>query len=169
MKRVEFFQYLQWVAEVQLLAAGQESYDRRLPIGLCATVSYGSTAYGADVWIDQALFATEVDLKKGDVHKVVWKELAYSAILPEQLAVESYQPFVQVLRSSMRFAGGTSLEDALEFQTVTWAPADSPELEVAYSRQVLHDLRAICVLESHRQRCALITRQPLQQGCFDSI
>jgi (1->4)-alpha-D-glucan 1-alpha-D-glucosylmutase len=157
-ERVEFFQYLQWVAEVQLLAAGQESYDRRLPIGLCATVSYGSTAYGADVWIDQPLFATDVDLKKRDAHRVVWKELAYSAVLPEQLAVESYQPFVQVLRSSMRFAGGTSLEDALEFQTVTWAPEGLPELDVAYSRQVQHDLRAIAVLESHRQRCALIAR-----------
>jgi (1->4)-alpha-D-glucan 1-alpha-D-glucosylmutase len=166
-ERVEFFKYLQWVAEVQLMAAGQESYDRRLPIGLCATVAYGSTAYGADVWIDQLLFA--VDLKKRDVHRVVWKDLPYSAVLPEQLLVEGYQPFVQVLRSSMRFAGGTSLEDALEFQTVTWESEGLPELELAYSRQVTHDLLAISVLESHRQRCALIARHHYNKAALTPV
>ncbi|MFX5366523.1 hypothetical protein ABTD05_19440, partial [Acinetobacter baumannii] len=65
--------------------------------------------------MNQALFARDIDLKKSDVHRIVWRELGYSPIIPEQLNALAYQPFIAILRSAMRFAGGMSLEDALEF------------------------------------------------------
>ena len=157
-ERVEFFQYLQWVAELQLQAAGQESLDRRLPIGLCPTVAYGCPNYGADVWVDQDVYYKDVDLKKSDVHRIFWRDLGYSPIVPEQLVAAGYQPFIAILRASMRYAGGMSLEDALEFQSVSWSIPGGFELEVTYGKQLIHDLRAIAVLESHRQRCAIIAR-----------
>jgi (1->4)-alpha-D-glucan 1-alpha-D-glucosylmutase len=156
-ERVEFFQYLQWVAEIQLQAAGQESFDNRMPIGLCHTVAYGCPAYGADIWCEQSVFAKDVELEKRDEHHFLWRELCYSPVVPEQLNAAGYQPFIALLRATMRYGGGMSLEDALEFQAPTWN-LDNASIEMTYGRQFIHDLRAIAILESHRQKCAIIAR-----------
>lgn len=156
-ERVEFFQYLQWVAEIQLQAAGQESFDNRMPVGLCHTVAYGCPAYGADIWCDQQVYAKDVQLEKRDEHHLLWRELGYSPVVPEQLNEAGYQPFIAILRATMRYGGGMSLEDALEFQAPTWSRGDS-SIEMTYNRQFIHDLRAVTILESHRQKCAIIAR-----------
>src|SRR6516165_3493215 len=55
--RVEFFQYLQWVADHQLATAAAGACDSGLSLGLYRDLAVGVDPDGAEAWADQELIA----------------------------------------------------------------------------------------------------------------
>src|SRR5690606_7317005 len=56
--RVEFFEYLQWEADVQYGAAARRSFELGLGVGIYEDLAVSIDRGGAEAWANQALYAT---------------------------------------------------------------------------------------------------------------
>ena len=122
-ERIEFFQYLQWIAETQLQACGYLFFQRHAPIGICGTLPIGYTTGSADIWVAPELFA-EISLTESDEDRIRSTVSQGSPVIPERLTGQSCQPFMDTLRTHMRHAGAVTIEKAFEFQTFEWSAGD---------------------------------------------
>jgi 4-alpha-glucanotransferase len=61
MKRVRYFQYVQWVTAEQLIAVGGQADEAGMPLGLYHDLALGSDRYGADGWRFQDVLAHQAD------------------------------------------------------------------------------------------------------------
>ncbi|HXY05896.1 MAG TPA: 4-alpha-glucanotransferase [Burkholderiaceae bacterium] len=156
-ERVEFFEYLQWQAELQLAAVGLSSLDSRLGIGLYQDLAVSVDRSGAESWAAQDLYTQSASAgcppDDFNLHGQDWGLLP---LLPERLRARAYGPFIAVLRANMRHAGALRIDHVMGLARLFWVPrGDLPEAG-AYVSYPFEHLLAILTLESQRNRCLVI-------------
>jgi len=156
-ERVEFFEYLQWQAELQLAAVGMSSLDSRLGIGLYQDLAVSVDRSGAESWAAQDLYTQSASAgcppDDFNLHGQDWGLLP---LLPERLRARAYGPFIAVLRANMRHAGALRIDHVMGLARLFWVPrGDLPEAG-AYVTYPFEHLLAILTLESQRNRCLVI-------------
>ena len=60
--RIEFFEYLQWLADQQLFALGERSVELGLGVGLYLSLAVSVDPNGADAWAEQECYALDIEL-----------------------------------------------------------------------------------------------------------
>ncbi len=155
--RVEFFAWLQWLAERQLGAAAALSAELGFGVGLYLDMPLGVDSGGSEVWAGGDLFTRgatagappdDFNLRGQGWGLVPW--------IPERLAEREYAPFVELLRRNMRHAGALRLDHVMSLMRLFWIPLGGVPADGAYVRYPLEDLLGILALESQRHRCAVI-------------
>jgi (1->4)-alpha-D-glucan 1-alpha-D-glucosylmutase len=156
-ERVEFYEYLQWQAALQLEAAGGRSMALRLGVGLYEDLALGPDRGGAEVWADQALYALKASVgAPPDDFSLHGQDWGLPPFIPERLADAAYGPFIATLRANMRHAGALRIDHVMGLMRLFWIPrGDTPE-NGAYVSYPLDDLLGILALESQRNRCLVI-------------
>jgi len=156
-ERVEFFEYLQWQAELQLAAVGMSSLDSRLGIGLYQDLAVSVDRAGAESWAAQDLYTQSASAGcPPDDFSLHGQDWGLPPLLPERLRARAYAPFIAVLRSNMRHAGALRIDHVMGLARMFWVPrGDLPEAG-AYVSYPFEHLLAILTLESQRNRCLVI-------------
>ena len=157
MQRVEFYQYLQWQARLQLQAVGQHSYDLGLGTGLYQDLAVSIDRGGAEAWGNQGLYALDARIgSPPDDYNLTGQDWGLPPQIPAQLQAMAYAPFIATLRSNMRATGALRIDHVMALMRLYWIPAGGSAVNGGYVHYPLHDLLGILALESQRNRCLVI-------------
>jgi len=131
--RVEFFEYLQWQADVQLAIASRRACERGLAIGIYQDLALGVERGGAETWANQRLYALEAGIgAPPDDFNLKGQDWGLAPLIPGRLRATAHAPFAAALRANIRHAGALRLHYPFE------------------------ELLGILALESQRHRCLVI-------------
>ncbi len=156
-EQMEFFQYLQWLAELQLDAVGRRALELRLGVGLCTDLAIGADVGGAEVWANKALYTTGARIgSPPDDFNLKGQNWGLPPWIPHRLRAAAYGPFIALLRRNMRAAGALRIDHVMALLRLFWIPEGCTPEEGAYVHYPLEDLLGILALESQRNRCLVI-------------
>ncbi len=165
---VEFYQYLQWLARLQLAAVGRRSMELGLKLGLLTELAFGPERNGFETWYYRGLYAENlVHSAIGGGERTVDAALGLPLVIPARLRELGYGPFIEPLRQVMRQAGGLAVRGFHHFFESVPGPVtgDSPPALVVHSG--FAEILAILTLESRRNRCLVVVDSP--DGCRMSM
>lgn len=155
--RVEFFEYLQWVADEQLAAVAESCRQAGMTLGLYGDLSLGVDREGADVWAQQEWTAEGVTIgAPPDAFNLKGQNWGLPPFIPSALEGAAYAPFVKMLRANMRHFGALRLDHVMSLARQFWIPNGADAGQGAYVRYPMEDLLGIVALESRRNRCVVI-------------
>ncbi|MBE0626509.1 MAG: malto-oligosyltrehalose synthase [Burkholderiales bacterium] len=156
-ERVEFYEYLQWQAELQLEAVGRRSMDIGLGVGLYQDLAVSVDRGGAEAWANQNLYAIAASVgAPPDDFNLRGQDWGLPPLAPERLRAAAYAPFIATLRANMRHSGALRIDHVMALARLYWVPQGGEPREGAYVYYPFEDLVGIVALESHRNRCMVI-------------
>ena len=155
-ERVEFFQFLQWLADQQLGQAQAEARAAGMPVGLYLDLAVGVDPDGAEAWADPSTVAGRVRIgAPPDDFSPKGQDWGLAPLAPLALRDQAYAPFVELLRRNMAHAGALRIDHVLGLRRSFWRPPER-DLAGAYVRYPLADLLGLVALEAHRHRCVVV-------------
>lgn len=156
-ERVEFFHYLQWLADEQLGAVGRRSWELRLGVGLYQDIAVGADIGGCELWSHQDLYAigAHVGAPPDDFNRK-GQDWGLPPLNPVRLKEAAYAPFISMLRENMRHAGAVRLDHVMGLMRLYWVPAGESPAQGGYVLYPLDDLLGILALESQRNHCLVV-------------
>src|SRR5947207_4078298 len=142
--RVAFHEWLQWLIDRQLGAAGAElALMQDLPIGVDPD--------GADAWTWQDVLANGASVgAPPDRYVVAGQDWGLPPFVPHRLAGAGYEPFVHTVRAALRHAGGLRLDHVMGLFRLFWVPHGLRPADGAFVRYPADALLGIVALESVR-------------------
>ena len=153
---IDFYIYLQWLAERQLAGVAQRS-GPSLGIGLYPDLALGIDPGGAEAWSNQGCYAQGAHLgAPPDDFSFGGQDWGLLPLISQQLRATAYAPFIATLRAVMRHAGALRIDHVMALQHVFWVPAGSPPAAGAYVRYPFDEMLGILALESRRNHCLVI-------------
>ncbi|MBE0620596.1 MAG: malto-oligosyltrehalose synthase [Burkholderiales bacterium] len=156
-ERVEFYEYLQWQAELQLEAVGRRSMEMGLGVGLYQDLAVSVDRGGAEAWANQGLYAIAASVgAPPDEYNLRGQDWGLPPLAPERLRAAAYAPFVATLRANMRHSGALRIDHVMALARLYWVPQGGEPRDGAYVHYPFEDLVGIVALESHRNRCMVI-------------
>lgn len=142
--RVRFHQWLQWLLDRQLAAAGAE-------IDLLHDLAIGVDPAGADAWLWRDCFALDVRVgAPPDEFATQGQDWGLPPFDPWRLRAAAYEPFIRTLRSAFRHGGGVRVDHVMGLFRLFWIPTGARPTEGAYVRYPWQELLDILALESSR-------------------
>lgn len=156
-ERAEYFQYLQWQAELQLAAASAHARACGLGIGLYSDFAVGADAGGAETWSQAAVYAPDMHIgAPPDDFNLRGQDWGLPPMLPNRLKAAGYEPFITALRVAMRHAGALRIDHVMALMRLFWVPEGTVPVDGAYVDYPFSELLGIVALESRRNRCLVI-------------
>ena len=155
--RIDYFEWLQWLAWEQLEAVGRRSSELGLALGLYMDLAVSVDRHGADTWAWRGLFAAGASVgAPPDDFNLNGQDWGLPPMLPDRLRELGWEPFAQALRANMRAAGALRIDHVMGLMRLYWVPAGWSAAEGLYLRYPFDEALAVVALESHRNRCAVI-------------
>jgi 4-alpha-glucanotransferase len=156
-EQVEFFQWLQFIADEQLAEAQARGKAAGAAIGLYRDLAVGIAGDGGEAWAEQDCLALGVSVgAPPDPLALKGQDWGLVPFNPITLREHSYGPFIEVMRANMRHAGALRLDHAMSLARLYWVPPGRPADQGAYVRYPAEDLFRLVALESQRNRCLVI-------------
>ncbi len=156
-ERVGFYQYLQWLVDIQLGEAGSRCLENSLGIGLYMDMAVGVDRGGADVWANQHLFAKSSAVgAPPDEYNQKGQDWGLPPLIPEKMREEAYESFIEILRQNMRHAGALRIDHVMGLMRLFWIPPGLPPSQGAYIHYPVDEMFGILALESQRNQCMVI-------------
>lgn len=154
---VDFQAWQQWLADSQLAAVGQRSWQRGLGVGLYVDLAVGVSPDGAEAWRWQQVLAMQAHVgAPPDEFNQLGQDWGLPPWIPHRLRENAYQPLIEMLRANMRHAGALRIDHAMGLARLYWVPAGMSASEGAYVSYPLQELLGIVALESQRNQCLVI-------------
>lgn len=153
--RVEFFAYLQGLANGQLADAAAAARRSGAALGLYADLAVGVARDGADVWARPQDYADGVSLgAPPDSFAPSGQNWQLAPFNPGAVRAAAYGPMRAMLQAVMRHAGLVRIDHILGFARSFWIPDGG--LPGTYVAQRLDELLDIVAIESRHARCVVI-------------
>ncbi|HQR27550.1 MAG TPA: 4-alpha-glucanotransferase [Nocardioides sp.] len=150
-ERVDFFAWLQWVADDQLAAAQRAARDAGMRIGVVTDLAVGVHPRGADVWTLGPALAHGVCVgAPPDAFNQIGQNWSQPPWRPDELAASGYAPYRQMLRTALRNAGGLRIDHVMGLFRLWCIPDGRPASDGAYLRYDYEAMVSILLLEAHR-------------------
>jgi 4-alpha-glucanotransferase len=149
--RVDFYCWLQWVADEQLEAVQREALASGMRLGVVHDMAVGVHPEGADAWSLGAALARDVTVgAPPDAFNQQGQDWSQPPRRPDQLAELGYAPYRDMLRTVLRHAGGLRVDHVLGLFRLWWVPAGCGPEDGTYVRYDHEALVGILALEAHR-------------------
>lgn len=156
-QEVEYFLWLQWLAETQLAAAQEFARASGMPIGLYGDVAVGANSAGSETWSNRHLYLQGASVgAPPDELALKGQDWGIPPQNPFELRLQEYQPFIVMVRNNMRAVGALRFDHVMTLFRLWWVPAGMISAQGAYVHYPLQDLIAILALESVRHHCSVI-------------
>lgn len=153
--RVEFFIFLQWLADRQLASAAAAA--SAMPIGLYRDLAVGVDLASADVWSDPNAFALGLSVgAPPDPLNAAGQNWGLVPFHPRVLRERRYQPFIDLLRANMRHGGALRIDHVMGLRRLFCIPRALPQGGGAYVNYDFDAMLGIVALESVRNRCMIV-------------
>jgi 4-alpha-glucanotransferase len=148
--RVRFHQWLQWLLDEQLRQVGRE-------IGVMHDLPIGVDPAGADAWAFQDVLAGGVRVgAPPDRLATQGQDWGLPPFVPHKLRAAGYDPFIQIIRASLRHAGGLRMDHVMGLFRLFWIAREQTAREGAYVRYRPDELLAVLDIESHRAGATIV-------------
>lgn len=155
--RVEFFQWLQFVADDQLADAAHRAHRAGMPIGFYRDLAVANHPGGAAAWSAQDVIVQGANVgSPPDMFSPDGQNWGLAPLSPLGLVETAYETFIQSLRANMRHAGAIRIDHVMALQHLFWIPSRPDHEGGAYVAYPMRDLVRIIALESRRNRCLVI-------------
>jgi len=152
--RVEFYIFVQWLADRQLSAAADAAHA--LPLGLYRDLAVGVDLNSADVWCDPDAYVLGLSVgAPPDPLNVAGQNWGLPPLHPRVLRERRYEPFIDLLRANMRHAGVLRIDHVMGLKRLFCIPRACPE-GGAYVNYDFDAMLGIVALESVRNRCMIV-------------
>lgn len=156
-ERIEFFEYLQWQAELQLEAVGHLCMNSRLPIGLMIEVTPLVSPHGAELWQNKKYLAESLYLAEPPRQYLPDGHISESPPFKiEAIRRAAYKPLAELLSVNMRYTGAIKLAGAHHWLSPL-VSAETDNIETAAQLdQPIEEILSIIALESHRNSTMVV-------------
>jgi 4-alpha-glucanotransferase len=149
--RVDFYCWLQWVADQQLSTAQRRALGSGMRLGVVHDMAVGVHPEGADTWSLGRAMARDVTVgAPPDAFNQQGQDWSQPPWRPDQLAELGYAPYRDMLRTVLRHAGGLRVDHVIGLFRLWWVPAGSSPDQGTYVRYDHEALVGILALEAHR-------------------
>jgi 4-alpha-glucanotransferase len=156
-RRIDYFMYLQWLADNQLGDAAQAADDSDMAIGLYLDLAVGCDGGGAEVWGDKDAYVAGVGVgAPPDMLNPMGQNWGLTPINPVALKAKAYQPLISALRSNMRYAGALRIDHVFGLMRQYWVGPGLEATQGAYVTFPLDDILRVIALESRRAKCVVV-------------
>jgi 4-alpha-glucanotransferase len=154
---VEYFLYLQWLAETQLSAAQKSARDAGMAIGLYGDVAVGANPGGSETWANRKLYLEGASVgAPPDALALKGQDWGIPPQSPVELTTQAYAPFITLIRNNMRPVAALRFDHVMTLYRLWLVPQGMISTNGAYAHYPVDDLIAILALESHRNSSLVI-------------
>lgn len=154
---IEFYLWLQWLAQEQFSACYQTSVELGMPVGIYRDLAVGVAEGGSETWSDPALYCLNATIgAPPDILGPQGQNWGLPPIDPHVMKDRAYQPFIDLLRANMSQCGALRIDHVMGLLRLWWIPAHEHAGRGAYVRYPLEDLLGVLALESQRHQCMVI-------------
>jgi 4-alpha-glucanotransferase len=154
---IQFWSWLQWVAQEQFAICCQISQQLGMEVGLYRDLAVGVAQGSAETWQDPELYKLGASVgAPPDRLGPQGQNWSLPPLDPHVMRARGYQPFIDLLRANMRDCGALRIDHVMALLRLWWIPYGESADKGAYVAYTVHDLLAILALESQRHRCMVI-------------
>lgn len=155
--RINYFIFLQWLADLQLKQVSQLAKENGMALGLYLDLAVGCDGGGADVWSNRSLYVAGGSVgAPPDATNLLGQDWGLTPINPIELRRQGFKPFIEALRSNMRHAGAIRIDHVLGYMRQYWVAPGKKADQGIYITFPFEDLLRIIALESRRDNCVVI-------------
>jgi len=154
---IEFVEFVQWTADRQLGAAADLAKKLGMKVGLYLDVAVGVQADGFDAWNEQVAISRHLGVgAPPDPLNTAGQTWGLAGFNAAGLECESFAPFRDMLRASMRHAGAIRLDHVLGLKRLYLVPQGFTARDGVYVQMPFEALLAVTAQESLANRCVVI-------------
>lgn len=150
-ERIDFYSWLQWIADEQLAGAQHMARANGMALGVMPDLAVGVHPRGADVWLQPKVFAHGMTVgAPPDMYNQQGQDWSQPPWHPTELARAGYRPLREVLRSVLRHAGAVRIDHIMSLFRLWWVPHGRPADEGTYVAYDHEAMVGILLLEAQR-------------------
>lgn len=156
-REIEFVEFVQWIADRQLQACKDLGRRLGMKIGLYLDVAVGVQSDGFDAWNEQEAISRQLAVgAPPDALNTAGQDWGLAGFNAAGLELRSFEPFRDMLRASMRYAGAIRLDHVLGLKRLYLVPRGFRADNGAYVQMPFEALLAVTALESAAHACVVI-------------
>ncbi len=154
---VEYYAWLQWIADQQLAEAQRLALELGMTIGLYGDFAVGVNPCGAETWSDQQVYRMRAGVgAPPDPLALKGQDWGIPPQDPHALVAAGYRPFRDLIAANMRHFGALRLDHVMALFRQWWVPVGLGATEGGYVHYPVDDLMSVLALESERHRCLVV-------------
>jgi 4-alpha-glucanotransferase len=154
---IEFVEFVQWIADRQLAACKDLAAKLGMKVGLYLDVAVGVQSDGFDAWNEQAAISRQLAVgAPPDALNTAGQNWGLAGFNAAGLEIQSFEPFREMLRASMRHAGAIRLDHVLGLKRLYLVPHGFAADNGVYVQMPFDALLAATAQESMKHRCVVI-------------
>ena len=154
---VAFVEFVQWTADRQLGDAADLARKLGMKVGLYLDVAVGVQADGFDAWNEQAAISRHLGVgAPPDPLNTAGQSWGLAGFNAAGLELQSFAPYRDMLRASMRHAGAIRLDHVMGLKRLYLVPNGFSAVDGVYVQMPFEALLAVTALESLAHRCVVI-------------
>jgi 4-alpha-glucanotransferase len=154
---IEFVEFVQWTADRQLQACRDLADRLGMKVGLYLDVAVGVQSDGFDAWNEQAAISRHLGVgAPPDPLNTAGQNWGLAGFNAAGLEIQSFEPFREMLRASMRHAGAIRLDHVLGLKRLYLVPHGFAANNGVYVQMPFEPLLAAVAQESVAHRCVVI-------------
>ncbi len=154
---VEFVEFVQWAADRQLRSCRDLARKLGMKVGLYLDVAVGVQSDGFDAWNEQTAISRHLAVgAPPDPLNLAGQNWGLAGFNAAGLELQSFEPYREMLRASMRYAGAIRLDHVLGLKRLYLVPHGFAASDGAYVQMPFEALLAATAQESVAHRCVVI-------------
>jgi 4-alpha-glucanotransferase len=154
---IEFIEFVQWAADQQLQSCRDLATRLGMKVGLYLDVAVGVQSDGFDAWNEQVAISRHLAVgAPPDPLNTAGQNWGLAGFNAAGLEVQSFEPFRDMLRASMRHAGAIRLDHVLGLKRLYLVPHGFAANNGVYVQMPFEALLAVTAQESVAHRCVVI-------------
>ncbi|HEY3030017.1 MAG TPA: 4-alpha-glucanotransferase, partial [Bradyrhizobium sp.] len=154
---IEFVEFVQWTADRQLQSCRDLAARRGMKVGLYLDVAVGAQADGFDAWNEQVAISRHLAVgAPPDPLNTSGQNWGLAGFNAAGLEIKSFEPYRDMLRASMRYAGAIRLDHVLGLKRLYLVPHGFAADNGVYVQMPFEALLAATAQESIANRCVVI-------------
>jgi 4-alpha-glucanotransferase len=154
---IEFVEFVQWSADRQLRSCKELATRLGMKVGLYLDVAVGVQCDGFDAWNEQVAISRHLAVgAPPDPLNVAGQNWGLAGFNAAGLEIQSFEPYREMLRASMRHAGAIRLDHVLGLKRLYLVPHGFGPDNGVYVQMPFEPLLAATALESVAHRCVVI-------------
>lgn len=154
---VEFYKYIQFVIEEQLVAAQQHALDAGMSIGLYHDLAVATDNCGSDLWSTRDHYVTGCRVgAPPDDFSPQGQDWGFPPPNKEVHRAEGYRLYRESIRKIVRHGGALRIDHVMRLYRLFWVPPGMGPAQGSYVRDYAEDLLRVLALESVRSRNIIV-------------
>ena len=154
---IEFAEFVQWTADRQLQSCRDLAARLGMKVGLFLDVAVGVQSDGFDAWNEQAAISRHLAVgAPPDPLNTAGQNWGLAGFNAAGLEIQSFEPYREMLRASMRHAGAIRLDHVLGLKRLYLVPHGFAANNGVYVQMPFEALLAATAQESVAHRCVVI-------------